>query len=395
MKWLLPQGIEDVPASRAELLETARRRVLDIFISRGYDLVEPPIVEFLESLLTGAASDLRDYTLQVTDPLSGRQLGIRPDITPQIARIDATRGARRGDVRARYCYAGTVLTARARAIDVSRTPFQVGVELFGHSGLESDVEVILLMLAMLRDLGVPVATLGLSHVGVFHGMCEQAGLTTVQELQLQETLERKAHPDIGTLLMQLDLPVQQQGWFQALADLHGGHAVLQRARDLLTGAGEVVQQALRELEDIAEKLMARLPGLPLYFDLGELRGYHYHTGVVYGAYVAGEGQAIAGGGRYDGIGDEFGNARAATGFSADLKKLVACGALDRAADCAGWVLVPWCDDEGLRDLMGQLIGQGYRLVNELPGAPSDPRCDRRLVKRGEAWTLETIETGKQ
>ena len=384
-----------MPASRARSLEAARRRVLDLFTGRGYDLVDPPIVEFLDSLLTGAASDLRDYTLQVTDPLSGRQLGIRPDITPQIARMDATRVRGNGSIPARYCYAGTVLTARARAIDVSRAPLQIGAELFGHRGVESDVEVILLMLAMLRDLGVSVATLGLSHVGIFHGLCVQAGLGTEQELRLQEVLQRKAHPDIGTVLAQLELSAQQQRWFQALADLHGDRAVLPRARQVLVGAGDVVLQSLAELEQIAQKLDARLPQLPQYFDLGELRGYHYHTGVVYGAYVAGEGQAIAGGGRYDGVGDDFGHARPATGFSADLKKLVACGDRDLAPTHTGWVLIPWCDDEGLRAEMDNLRERGYRLINELPNAPADPRCDLRLVKREQAWVLEAMQPEKR
>ncbi len=391
MKWFLPQGIEDVPEKRAALLEAARRRVVDLFVSRGYDFVVPPIVEYLDSLLTGAASDLRDYTLQVTDPLSGRQLGIRPDITPQIARIDATRSNRQ-PVPARYCYAGTVLTARPRAIDVSRTPFQVGAELFGHSGVESDVEVILLMQAMLSDLGVPVVTLSLSHVGVFHGLCVNAGLGPLQEMQLQETLQRKAHPDIGMLLSELELVPQQQAWFQALADLHGNRSVLRRAHELLTDAGDAVVRSLQELERITKHLEARLPGLSIYFDLGELRGYHYHTGVVFGAYVAGEGQAIAGGGRYDGIGDEFGDARAATGFSADLKKLVACSGADLAKPALGFVQLPWADDDSLRGAMERLRDQGYRLINDLPGTPADPRCDKRLVKRGKDWVLEEIES---
>ncbi len=383
-RWLLPEGIEEVTPARAERLERARRRVLDLFAAWGYRLVMPPFVEFLDSLLTGTGSDLDLQTFKLIDQISGRLLGVRADMTPQVARIDARHLA--GEAPARLCYLGTVLRALPEESAGSRSPVQLGAELFGHGGVESDCEIAWLMVETLAALGIAPIHLDVGHVGVFRALVAAAGLDGRDEERLHEALQRKAHAEIRAHLEAIACPAEPAAGLAALAGLHGGVEVLAEARSRLVPCAPAVAEPLATLEALVAALAARAPQARLHLDLAELRGYRYHTGVVFAAFTPGHGREIARGGRYDEVGMVFGRARPATGFSADLKTLVAlAGDEPRASD--GAVLAPWGEAPGLHRAVARLRAAGRRVLFALPGAESED-CEHELAcdERGE-WTV--------
>jgi ATP phosphoribosyltransferase regulatory subunit len=385
-RWLLPDGIEEVLPPEAARIEVARRQVLDLFRRWGYQLVVTPHIEYLESLLTGAGQDLDLRTFKVTDPLSGRQMGFRADITPQVARIDAHALRRSGP--SRLCYAGSVLHAQPRALSSSRSPIQLGAELYGDASPASDVEVISLLVDTLQLVQVADLHVDLGHVGIYRGLVRAAALSVEVEQQLFDALQRKAMDEIEVLTEALPTPLQ--GMLRSLAELCGGQDVLDLARACLVEAPSEVLAALDELLAIADALSLRYPELPLYFDLSELRGYHYHTGVVFAAFVPGVGQSIAQGGRYDDIGADFGRARPATGFSTDLKSLVSLGTMT-FDEPPGGVWAPDSHDLYLWQAVRKLRAEGVRVVQGLPGQPlSDALqagCDQQLLLRDGCWQV--------
>lgn len=388
--WMLPDGVDELLPPQSWALESLRRRVLDCFQAWGYELVVPPIIEFLDSLLTGVAGDLDLQTFKLTDQQSGRLMGVRADITPQAARIDAHQLRR--DCPVRLCYLGTVLQARPEAPLDSRNPVQVGAELYGHAGIESDVEIIALMLELLRLAGLPTPHLDLGHVGVFGGLARQAELSAQAEAELWDALQRKAVPEIESLLQRHRVAPPVADMLLALTDLGGGVEVLDQASARLAGAAPEVADALRSLWSVAGALERRLPEVPLHFDLGELRGYRYHTGIVFAALLPGHGREVARGGRYDHIGRVFGRPRPATGFSADLKALLELAESSAVAAPAG-LGAPWSDDPGLLAEVRRRREAGERVVWVLPGHEAELAamgCDRRLVETAEGWREEPL-----
>ncbi|MEW8432056.1 MAG: ATP phosphoribosyltransferase regulatory subunit, partial [gamma proteobacterium symbiont of Ctena orbiculata] len=318
-RWILPDGIDEVLPPEAGIIERKRRELLDLYGSWGYDFVIPPFVEFLDSLLTGTGSDLDLNTFKLTDQLSGRMMGIRADITPQAARIDAHHI--RSQCPTRLCYLGTVLHTRSDGFAGTRSPLQIGAELYGHSGVESDIEVLRLMMETLRTTGVEDVYLDLGHVGIYKGLAEQAGLNKYQERELFAALQRKAMPEVERLLDAFAIDPGHAAMLARLGALNGDNA-LRQATELLREASDRVKEALHYLQMVADQIALWLPQIPVHFDLAELRGYHFHTGVVFAAFVPGSGKEIARGGRYDAIGSVFGRSRPATGFSTDLKPLI-------------------------------------------------------------------------
>lgn len=388
-RWLLPEGIEEILPPAARRLERLRRELLDCYECWGYELVVPPLIEFLESLLTGAGNDLDLQTFKLTDQLSGRMLGVRADMTPQVARIDAHLLKRHGPTR--LCYMGTVLRTRADGFGGSRSPYQAGVELYGHRGDESDLEVLTLMLETLAIAGVGAIHLDLAHVAIFRELARQAGLNPEREALLFAALQRQALPEIRQQLAAWNLPAPQSNSLLALAELNGGPEVLQEADIRLAATGPVVLEALMTLRRLVEALRRQWPTLPIHVDLAELRGYHYHTGVVFAAYTPGQGQAVAQGGRYDEIGQVFGRARPATGFSTDLATLLRLGA-SVETPCTG-IYAPAVGD-ALEPCVAALRAQGERVIRELPGATIAPAalgCDRQLVWRDRAWRVIALD----
>ncbi|MFH0351105.1 MAG: ATP phosphoribosyltransferase regulatory subunit [Chromatiales bacterium] len=392
-RWLLPEGIEEVLPPQAERLEALRRRILDLFHSWGYDLVIPPLIEYLESLLTGVGHDLDLQTFKLTDQLTGRLMGVRADMTPQVARIDAHRLRR--DAPTRLCYLGPVLHTLPNSFAGSRNPFQIGAELYGHRGLESDIEVMCLMLDTLTAAGFDSVLLDLGHMAIFRGLSRQAALDRDQESTLFDALQRKACPEINRYLNDWSIAPRAAGWMRALPALNGEESILAHAQEVFAGASRSVIDALAELREIARLLAERAPAVELHFDLAELRGYHYHTGVMFAAYLPGQGQALAKGGRYDDIGRVFGRARPATGFSTDLKLLVGSGAAAREAQDA--VFAPWSEDVRLAKAVAELRRGGRRVIYALPGqAGGAPElgCHKMLNCIDGQWQVIDVPQGK-
>jgi ATP phosphoribosyltransferase regulatory subunit len=388
--WLLPAGIDEMLPEDARCLENLRRRLLDLYDSWGYELVIPPLIEFLESLLTGTGSDLDIQTFKLTDQISGRMMGIRADMTPQVARLDAHRLRR--STPTRLCYLGTVLHTLPDGFAGSRNPYQVGAELYGHAGPESDAEVLCLMLATLKATGVQDIYIDLGHVGIYRELARQADLDTVQEAQLFDLLQRKALPEMQAFLTELEVEQTAKDRLAALAKLNGNAEILIQAREMLQGAGDQVMAAIDYVEKVAELVNRRLPETLLHYDLAELRGYHYQTGVVFAAFVPGYGQEIARGGRYDDIGKVFGGPRPATGFSADLQSLIVL--VNEKATPRTAIFAPAMSDPALIALVEELRSQGERVIVELPGQVSNPveqGCDRILLQQDGKWTLAPVK----
>lgn len=378
--WQLPDGVEEVLPVQAESVELLRRSLLDLYRSWGYRLVIPPLMEFTESLLVGLGEDLDLLTFKLTDQLSGRTLGIRADITPQVARIDAHSLAEEGVTR--LCYAGSTLHTRPTSLLASRSPIQLGAELYGDDSLGADVEIVRLMLATLESVGLSGVTLDLGHVGIYEAVLAKAGLSGDKEKTVFDALQRKSVPDLHDVLADVEPSVA--ALIIALVDLHGDETVLDAARRLFTGTLPSALAGVDTLQEVACEIRRQLPGVDIYFDLAELRGYNYHTGLVFAAYVSGSGQAIANGGRYNDVGAVYGRARPATGFNTDLKALVALSSV--RAGAGGAISMPDANDPELDQLVHDLRAAGEVVVNCLSGTP-DPRCDRQLVEQDNQWRV--------
>lgn len=325
--WMLPDGMEESLPQQAWRAESLRRTLLDHYRGAGYELILPPFLEHLDSLLTGAGADLDSVTFKLTDPASGRLLGVRSDMTPQAARIAARHFAAQPVVR--LCYLGTVLRTRPDALGGPRSPRQVGCELFGTppgaDALASDLEVLALMLQTLQLAGVANVHLDLGHVGVYRAVVERLALSAEDETALFDILQRKSRPELAAYAAARGIGTAEAEALQALTTLHGDVTVLQTARRTLSGYGEGVAAALTILDAVSASIVHRYPQLPVHFDLAELRGARYHTGLTFAAFAPGHGRELARGGRYDGVGGEFGLARPATGFSADVNELLRLG----------------------------------------------------------------------
>lgn len=388
-RWLLPDGIEEVLPDEAIRIETMRGRVLSLFNSWGYERVMPPMVEFLDSLLTGVGREMDIQTFKVTDQVSGRLMGIRPDMTPQAARIDAHYLKRPGATR--LCYLGAVLRTRLDGFGGSREPIQLGAELFGDDTRYSEAEIVSLMLATLSLFGIQDAHLDLGHVGIFRGLAVAAGLDDDQEAELFDAMQRKASSEIAGLLEQWDVDQTLAVMLRSLVSLNGGREVLALASTRLAGAPEPVASALAELNQLVELLDRELDGQQLFFDLAELSGYSYYTGAVFSVFVPGHGRAIANGGRYNGIGKSFGQDRPATGFGADLRQLLGVSGIE--VQRPQGILAPAELDDAGQAAVQQLRNDGEIVVRALPGQKQDANqlsCDRQLVLENNQWIVKPV-----
>jgi ATP phosphoribosyltransferase regulatory subunit len=388
--WLLPDGIDEVLPEQARLIEGSRRELLDLYNSWGYDLVIPPMVEFTESLLSGFGNDLDLMTFRLTDQISGRMMGIRADITPQAARIDAHSLNRQGPNR--LCYAGTVLQTKPRAPLESRTPISVGVELFGEAGVSGDIEVIELFLKTLEVVAVDDIHLDLGHVDILRGLLTSASLSGEQEAELFDLLQSKASAELDAWITANINDAKLSQWLKSLPTLAGSTDVLAIAKQSLAGAPKQVINAIAQLEQIIEALEASAgKQVTIYLDLGDIPGFGYHTGVVFAAYKQGYGKALGNGGRYDNIGEAFGRSRTATGFAFDLKSLVANG--QNIQPNQGGIFVPQPADAQCRKKIMELRHQGERVVQGFSGQEvnfQEMNCDRQLIKKDGQYLIEKI-----
>jgi len=324
-RWLLPDGIEELLPRQAAQAEQLRRRVLDLFASWGYQLVMPPLVEFTDSLLVGVGEDLAHHSIRLTDQISGKSMAIRPDITSQVARIDAH--SMKSDGVNRLCYAGSVLHALPKSIAASRCPILAGAEIYGNASIDADIEVVLLMLEMLQHIGgARELTLDIGHSEIYRSVEAEIRrripeVTAGQLKFIFDAVQRKSIPDLQNLVASVINDEQLTGIILALPMLCGGVGVLSDAQKLLAPLGESVESAMKQVETLAQVVSQRFPSVNVYLDLAELRGYEYHTGLVFAAFAEGFGTALANGGRYDDLGAVFGRARPATGFNTDIKSL--------------------------------------------------------------------------
>ena len=391
-RWLLPDGVEEILPAEAYKLESLRRRLLDLYESWGYQLVITPLIEFLDSLLVGSSHDLDLHTFKITDQLTGHMMGIRADITPQAARIDAHRLNREGPVR--LCYADNVLHTKPRGIMTSRVPIRIGAELYGHSGVECDVELICLMYETLSAIAIDEIHIVLGHVGIFRSLVEKAGLDAEIEQSLFEAVQRKAYDEIDSVLDASVKDKDLQSMLKQLSRLSGDESTLQDALGVFSNAPDSVKAELQELVAIVEGVKQQIPDIVLCFDLCELRGYEYHTGIVFAAYIPEHGRAVAKGGRYDHIGEVFGRARPAAGFDSDLKVLAKLSTKEFTQKAG--IVAPNLNDEGLRETISKLREQGEIVIVNLADQLLDNNdqqemnCDRQLVNKGGAWVVETL-----
>ena len=387
--WRLPKGVDEVLPPQAWHLEQLRRNVLDVFNRWGYDYLEPPVIEYLDALLVGSGEDLDLQTLKVVDQFSGRQLGVRADMTSQAVRVDA-HSLRRENVQ-RYCYAGPVVFAKPQGNQTSRVPLKAGAEIFGASGIAADAEVIGLMLEALQEAKMHAPVLLLGHMGIYLGLVEQllaeGRLDETRRSALFACIQRKGASDIRDLLD--DSPTAAM--LAALPDLMGDIDIFNSAGEVLQQAPESVLAALQELQELSAMVKARYPQVDLRIDVSELSGYGYHNGPVFAVYHPQHGSALAQGGRYDGVGDVFGRGRAATGFDMNLKQLMAS-----ALEQQGAYFAPYTADESQAELavfVKTLRDQGHRVIVAVAEDEQSPEgCLGTLVHDQDGWQVRPTGT---
>lgn len=383
--WLLPEHIADVLPQQALRIESLRRLLLDRARSFGFELVIPPLLEHLESLLSGTGQAMDLATFKLVDQHSGRLLGVRADTTPQAARIDAHLLNHHGVTR--LCYCGPVLHTRPAGLRATREPLQFGAEIFGHAGLEADLEVQELALDCLQAAEVRGLTLDLADARVLRAMLAGVVMAPDTLTELVQALSEKDAAHVAALTHGVAEPSRQA--LRALPGLYGGTEVLAAARALLPGR-KLLLDALDDLAWLANHLQRAYPELKLGFDLSDMGGYAYYSGPRFAIYGAGASDALARGGRYDEVGAVFGRNRPAAGFSLDVKALADVTPI--AAPMAA-VRAPWSEDTALREAVRRLREQGHSVLAVLPGDEPEARslaCDRELVNVGGRWVLRAL-----
>ncbi|MDM1718016.1 ATP phosphoribosyltransferase regulatory subunit [Acinetobacter towneri] len=382
--WLLPDGVADVLPEQAQVIENLRRKSLDFLASRGYQLVYTPFIEYIESLssLSESNQDLDLATFKVIDQLSGRLLGVRADMTPQVARIDAH--VHPVDGVARYCYAGTVLHTKPQGFNTTRAPLQLGAELFGSDSIDADVEMVDLMISLLQEAGLADGVhLDLGHVGLFRSLVKQAELSKATERQLSDLYQRKALPELAEFTQDLNFGSD----FYALGRYASDLTALQAHLSAEVLANSEFKQAFEAVKATQAEIQARWPNLHIGIDVVELRSYHYHTGLMYAVYAPNRAAPLAQGGRYDGIGQHFGRARPATGFSCDLFVLSA-----GRFESSSVVVAPKGSQPDLIAAIQNTRAQGFSVIQLLGNDDlnSVPYATHQLVLANGEWTVEKI-----
>lgn len=379
--WVLPDYIADVLPSEARHIEEIRRDLLDMARCYGYELVMPPLLEHLESLLSGTGEALDLQTFKLVDQLSGRMMGLRADSTPQVARIDAHLLNRTGVTR--LCYCGPVLHTRPSGPHATREPLQFGAEIYGHSGLEADLEILTLALDSLKVAQVNAIKVDMADARIVHALLKDASLSAGQLAQVHSALAAKDASELKSLTRHAPKNVAQA--LQDLVQLYGDATVLQEAQRVLPHSPEI-QEALAHLKWLA----SHIEGASVSFDLADLRGYAYYSGARFSMYAPGGSDALVRGGRYDEVGSVFGRKRPAVGFSLDIKNVVGVAA---ARPLRAAIRAPWGEASELRTAVAGLRKQGETVVCVLPGHESEVdefHCDRELVQVAGQWVVKAI-----
>ncbi len=400
-KWLLPEGIEELLPQQAAAIESLRRALLDQYKLWGYSLIRPPLLEFVEALKVGTGTDLALQTFTLTDQVSGRLLGLRADLTPQVARMDAH--SLKKNAATRLCYCAPVLHSTATYLGAARELDQIGIELFGSDSVQADIEVIELMLISVKLAGAfekeGVIKLDLGNVRIYRAAAKYAELDKEKENQLCDILQRKAMPELKDFVKAFISNKQAAKLILELPKLCGEVSVLRQASKLFAkvkdaSVAEELESALEELSSVHSFLQQKYPDLECYFDLSELRGYDYHTGLVFAVYKQGFSQALAKGGRYDSIGESFGRSRPATGFSSDLRQLLSLRALSEISRAIFAPAVEGEKRESLARAIETLRKQGEVVVQAFSKNEKSLKkecCDRELVFESQNWQVKVIK----
>lgn len=392
-RWLLPEGIEEILPPQAARIEALRRALLDEYHRWGYDLLHPPTAEYLESLLTGVGHDLDLLTFKITDQQTGRMMGVSADRTQQVARMDAHSILKQGV--SRYCYCGSVLHTKKTHLLSSRSPMQIGAELYGYACLDSEIEIVSLMLRTLEMAQLQQVTVDLGHVGIYHGLVSETTLSSSQKAELYSLVRLRALPELDTWLASSGLSEKYVNVFSKLPEMAGNIDDLDKWRTEFTDASPKVSSALDMLKEIGLEIVKRFPTVRVHFDLAELKDFNYHTGLIFSAFVPGFGQAVARGGRYDATGEVFGRSRPATGFSCDLKILSARShAISQAMT---GILAPAISDASLHEKVIELRTQGERVIQLFKDQAhiDELGCDRALVLMNGQWEVQLISNNRQ
>lgn len=392
-RWLLPDGVEETLPPDALAVENLRRKILQTYHTWGYDLIMPAMIEYMDSLLTGTAHSLDLITFALVDQLTGKQMGVRSDMTPQAARIDAhlLADSNRNQRISRLCYCGHLLHAQGEGITSRRTPLQIGAEIFGNDSIGADVEVVSLMIATLHTSGLDKVAIDIGHVGIFRSLISNSGLDQDQENRLFDMLQRKSIPELKNYLAELSLSDSQREHICRLALLNGDLSIIDEARQLYSGYSDELSKSLDHIEAVVVDVQKRYPDTLIHCDLAELRGYSYHTGLVFSAFLPGQGKEIARGGRYDDVGEVFGNARSATGFSADLFSLYRLSS--HSGEVEPGVLAPEINDPELDAMVQSLRDQYVRVIVDLSNgncSAQEQNCDRILVRDNQSWIVQQV-----
>lgn len=388
-RWLLPVGVEETLPAEAAQIENLRRKVLDLLDTWGYELVMPPLMEFLDSLLTGVGHGLEIETFKLTDQISGRMMGVRADMTPQVARIDAH--YLRSNGPRRLCYLGPVLRTRPDCLGCSRVPLQLGAELFGVKSSDADVEIVELLVETLHCIGLDSLHVDLGHMGVFQGLCKAENLDGMNQDKLTSAIGSRSRDDVTRLCESLDLSARATDLFVLLTSCSGDVDSLPDVAEKFSAASDEVSLAFENLITISSSLKKKLTGSRLYFDLAAIKGKSYHNGLVFSVYMPGSGRAIASGGRYDDIGIAFGRARAATGFSLDLRAISSY--VDDSKPESKTIIANYDEDAGLLETVRQLRASGKRVIFNYEDSDSetaDVNNDEvsKLVRKNGEWIVE-------
>ena len=371
--WQLPEGIDELTGNKAIAFESARRALLDLYQSWGYEIVVPPMIEYADNLVLKSKS-INDKTFKFLDSVSARMLGVHSDITPQIARIDSKKDNSE-DIN-RYCYINAIQQTKADDFYASRSPIQAGIELYGFKGIDADIEVIVLMLSSLRLLNIPTPTLSLGNTAIFNALCDAARLQNNDRDALRDIFRRKSVPDLNNFLSQNQ--IKESSKFKSLINLDGDAEVLDDALKVFVGMPSIIEAIndLRKLNDFFTDF-----DIELMFDLGEVKAYEYHDGIVFAAYSEKFSKAIAQGGRYDGLSQSFDSTREATGFSFDLKFLIHQQATK--VNSKRVLNAPNIDDSDLTEFVNNLRAKGHIIRTDLKGS-----SDVDFVKEDGKWKLK-------
>ena len=371
--WQLPEGIDELTGNQANAFESARRELLDLYQSWGYEIVVPPMIEYAENLVLTSKS-IDDKTFKFPDSASTRMLGVHSDITPQVARIDSKRD--HSEDICRYCYINAILQTKADDFYASRSPIQAGVELYGYKGIDADIEVIVLMLSSLKLLDISTPTLSLGNTAIFNALCDSANLEDKDKSSLRDIFRRKSVPDLNNFLSQNQ--IKESSKFKSLINLDGDAEVLDDALKVFKGMPSIIEAIndLRKLNDFFKDYDTKL-----MFDLGEVKAYEYHDGIVFAVYSEKFSKAIAQGGRYDGLSQSFDSTREATGFSFDLKFLIHQQASKVKSKKV--LNAPNIDNPGFIKLVNQLRAQGHVIKTDLKGSNNVD-----FVNKNGKWKLK-------